>query len=151
MICVDASIAAKWFFEEEHYEQARALYRDSLTASERIVAPPLLPIEVSNIVRQRMRRVKPPAKTPLTLTEAQEALAHFLALPIELERPPTLHQVALELAVAHELAAVYDAHYIALSQMLGCEFWSADRRLVRAVQETLPFVRWIGDYGQRAE
>ena len=151
MICVDASLAAKWVFEEEHYQEARALYRDSLTAAERIVAPPLLPIEVTNIVRQRMRRVKPPAKALLSTAEAQEALVRFLALPIELELPRNLHRVALELAVVHELPAVYDAHYLALAQTLGCELWTADRKLVGAVQQKLPFVRWIGDYGQSGE
>jgi predicted nucleic acid-binding protein len=146
MICVDASIAAKLVFEEEYYQQARALYRYALTTAERIVAPPLLPIEVTNIVRQRMRRVKAPAQGLLTTTEAQEALARFLALPIELQLPRALHHVALELAVVHALPAVYDGHYIALAQMLDCEFWSADRKLVEAVQEKLPFVRWIGDF-----
>lgn len=148
MICIDASVAAKWVFEEEHYQEARALFRDSLTASERIIAPPLLPIEVTNIVRQRMRRVKPPARTPLSIAEAREALEHFLALPVELDLPYGLHQTALGLADAHGLPAAYDAHYIALAQMLGCEFWTADRNLATAVQDKLPFVRWIGDYGQ---
>ena len=49
----------------------------------------------------------------------------------------------------HELAAVYDAHYVALAQMLGCSLWTADRNLVNAVQEKLPFVRWIGEYAVR--
>ncbi len=150
MICVDASLAAKWVFEEEHSQEARALYRDSLTASDRIVAPPLLPIEVTNIVRQRMRRVKPPTQAPLSIAEAREALERFLALPVELELPRELHQAALELADARGLPAVYDAHYVALAQMLRCELWTADRNLAGAVQGKLPFVRWIGDYGRRA-
>ncbi len=146
MICVDASVAARWVFEEEHYREARALYRDALTASERVVAPPLLPIEVTNIVRRRRRRVKPPAQQPLSLAEARESLDHFLAFVIELSLPSQLHRRALELAEAPGLPAVYDAYYVALAQMLGCEFWTADRNLVGAVQDRLPFVRWIGDY-----
>ncbi|MBI4317289.1 MAG: type II toxin-antitoxin system VapC family toxin [Chloroflexi bacterium] len=149
MICVDASLAAKWVFEEELSEEARALYRDAITTSERIVAPPLLPIEVTNIVRQRMRRIKPPAQQPVSLTEAQEALDRFLAFAVEISLPSRLHRQALALAVAHGLAAVYDAHYVALAQMLGCEFWTADRNLVNALREKLPFVRWIGDYVRR--
>ena len=98
MICVDASLAAKWVFAEELHQQAEALYQQSIAAGEPIVAPPLLPIEVTNIVRQRMRRVKPPAEQPLSITEAQEALEHFLALPIELSLPSPLHQQALALA-----------------------------------------------------
>lgn len=148
MICVDASLAAKWLFDEEYYQQARALYRDFSAAAERIVAPPLLPIEVTNIVRQRMRRAKPPATEPLSIVEAREALERFLAFPIELSLPTQLHQQALQLADSHGLPAVYDAHYVALAQLLGCSLWTADRNLVNILQDKLPFVRWIGDYGQ---
>jgi hypothetical protein len=56
VIGVDASVAAKWIFTEQYSEQARALLRAALSAGERIVAPPLLPIEVTNIIRQRMRQ-----------------------------------------------------------------------------------------------
>jgi predicted nucleic acid-binding protein len=149
MICVDASLAARWIFTEEYGQQARALYRDTSANAERIVAPPLLPIEVTNIVRQRMRRVKPPALQPLSIAEARETLGRFLSLPIELSLPPELHQQALELSIAHELAAVYDANYAALAQLLGCSLWTADRNLVNGVQDKLPFVRWIGDYAVR--
>jgi predicted nucleic acid-binding protein len=149
MICVDASLAAKWIFVEEHYREARALYRDALDSSERIIAPPLLPIEMTNIVRQRMRRVKPPETQLLSIAEAVVALERFLAIPIELRLPSELHQRALELADAFGLPAAYDAHYVALAQMLDCEFWTADRNLVDAVHAELPFVRWIGDYRPR--
>ena len=53
MICVDASVAGKWLFPEEHSAQADALLRGALEQAEPIVAPPLLPSEVANIVRQR--------------------------------------------------------------------------------------------------
>ncbi len=101
MICVDASLAAKWIFAEEYGQQARTLYRDTSASAERIVAPPLLPIEVTNIVRQRMRRAKPPAQQPLSIAEAREALARFLSFPIELSLPQELHQQALELSFGH--------------------------------------------------
>ena len=148
MICVDASLVAKLIFDEEHSPQSRTLCREAGEATERIVAPPLLPIEVTNVVRQRMRRAKPPAKRPISMAEAREALELFLAHPIELAMPQVLHRVALELAHECGLMAVYDAHYIALAQTLGCPFWTADRRLVEALQDKLDFVRWIGDYGR---
>jgi len=146
MICVDASLAAKWVFGEELQQQAEALYQETIVAGERIVAPPLLPIEVTNIVRQRMRRAKQPGEPILSLAEARQHLERFLTFSVELRLPPGLHQRALELAHAHGLPAVYDAHYVALAQLLDCPLWTADRSLVGAVQEKLPFVRWIGDY-----
>ena len=146
MICVDASVAAKWVFAEELQRQAEALYQQTIVAGERIVAPPLLPIEVTNIVRRRMRRAKQPGEPLLSLAEARQHLERFLAFSVELRLPPQLHERALELAAAHGLPTVYDAHYIALAEVLGCELWTADRNLVNALQGKLPFVRWIGDY-----
>lgn len=146
MICVDASVAAKWIFEEELYLEARALYREVLAASRRIVAPPLLPMGVTNVVRQRMRRAKYPAAAPLSQAEAHEALERFLAFPIDIEFPRGLQQSALDIAIQCELPAVYDAHYVALAKTLDCEFWTADRNLVTTVEGRFPRVRWIGKY-----
>jgi predicted nucleic acid-binding protein len=149
MICVDASIAAKWVFAEELQQEAEALYQETVASGERIVAPPLFPIEVTNIVRQRMRRAKRPGEPILSLAEARQHLERFLSFSVELRLPPHLHKHALELAATHGLPAVYDAHYVALAQMIGCELWTADRNLVNTLQNKLPFVRWIGDYAAR--
>lgn len=37
---------------------------------------------------------------------------------------------ALDLAERLSLSATYDAHYLALAEWLGAEFWTADQRLV---------------------
>jgi predicted nucleic acid-binding protein len=140
MICVDSSVAAKWFFTEEHSEQADGLLQATLSAREPIVAPPLLSTEVMNILRQRQRG------GTLTLPEAQAVLARFLAVPISLRSPRRVYSRVLELADQYDLPAVYDAHYVALAELLGAMFWTADQRLLRAIGTTLPFVRWIGGY-----
>ncbi len=141
MICVDASVAVKWVLNEERSDQARALYQAALGAGESIVAPTLLPLEVTNILRQRMR-----AKDGLSLTEAVRQLGDFLDFRIELHNPVGLHFQALVLADALGLPATYDAHYLALAEHLGCELWTDDQRLIRHVASSLPFVRWIGDH-----
>jgi predicted nucleic acid-binding protein len=141
VIGVDASVAAKWIFTEEYSEQARALLRAALSAGERIVAPPLLPIEVTNIIRQRMRR------EALPLPEAQDRLAAFRAIPVTLRAPRTLYRHALEIAEQYDLPAAYDAHYVALAELLRCVLWTDDQRLLRALGGALPFVRPIAEYG----
>jgi predicted nucleic acid-binding protein len=141
MICADASVAAKWSFVEEHSGESRALLRDALAQQEPIIAPPLLPSEVANIIRQRIRLGL------ATLDEARALLAQFLAIPISLQAPETLYDRALVLADEHELPAVYDAQYVALAEILGATLWTADQRLLRALGGRLPFVRWIADYG----
>jgi predicted nucleic acid-binding protein len=140
MIAVDASVAAKWIFPEEYSAQARALLRATLQAREPIVSPPLLPIEVTNIVRQRMRR------EGLTLFEGQRRLALFLTLPVTLHATQALHGRALEIADRHGLPAAYDAHYVALAELSGCALWTDDQRLLNTLAGSLPFVRWIASY-----
>jgi alpha-galactosidase len=48
-------------------------------------------------------------------------------------------------ALAQRLAlpAAHDAHYLALAERLGAEFWTADQRLVRAVQPQLSWVHGL--------
>ncbi len=141
MICVDASVAVKWVLQEELSDQARALYRTQLRMREPIVAPSLLLYEVTNTVRQQIRKPE-----GMSLVAARRALADILASSIEFHSPPGMHQLALAIADDHNLPAAYDAHYLALSELLGCEFWTADGRLLRRIQRALPFARWLGDY-----
>ena len=141
MICVDASVAIKWLLKEERSDRAIALYEATAKANQPIIAPLLLPLEITNILRQRMR-----TQDGISLTRATEHLAAFLALPIEFRNPAGLHFQALVLADALGLPATYDAHYLALAEHLGCQLWTDDQRLMRHVASRLPFVRWIGDH-----
>lgn len=144
MICVDASVAAKWLFTTGvRAPEALALLTDCVQRREAIVAPPLLSFEVTNVVRQRMVR------EGLPLVDADRLLTQFLGVALTFISPPGVHQQALALADAHGLPAAYDAHYLALAQQLGCDFWTDDRRLLRLVSGALPFVRALDTYPQR--
>ena len=141
MICVDASVAAKWLFAEQQSAQADELLLVALENRESIVAPPLLPGEVANIIRQRLRQGY------LPLGDARALLAQFLAVPISIQTPETLFDRALVLADQYSLPAIYDAQYIAIAEILGATLWTADQRLLRDLGGQLPFVRSIVDYG----
>lgn len=146
MIVVDASFAAKWLFEEEHSDTADAIAAAVARQNEPMIAPYLLPIEVTNTIRQRRRR------GALTREEARGRLTRFFSYRVRLLAPSALSERALTLADDHNLAAVYDAHYIALAELAGCDLWTADQRLIRSLTDPLPFVRFISDYidGQTA-
>lgn len=141
MICIDASVAAKMLLEEELSDHATALYFAMVDDHATMVAPTLLLYELTNIVRKQMRGTR-----AISLNDANVLLEDFLALPIELHAPPGLHLIALDIAATHNLPASYDAHYLALAQLLDCEFWTSDLRLVNQVANSLPFVRWLGDF-----
>ncbi|MGH2344538.1 MAG: type II toxin-antitoxin system VapC family toxin [Chloroflexota bacterium] len=140
MICVDASLAAKWVLPEEYSEEALALYIASVNSGEPIVAPALLPYELTNILRLRTLR------TGLSSIDAQTLLTRFLAFPVLLQDSPSLHVRALSLSTLFNLPATYDAHYLALAEQVACAFWTDDRRLLRQLNGKAPYVHWIGDY-----
>lgn len=84
----------------------------------------------------------------LSPDEAEALLDMALRLDIELNSDSRLHRRAIQLASAFSLPAAYDAHYLALAERLGAEFWTADTRLVRAVQSHLPWVHSLDEIRQ---
>ena len=138
-LVVDANVALMLLFPESLSALAIALFRDAQRLGLRLIAPHILPVEVTNGIRRHMRRER------LSLDEALAMLEDFLIQPIDLESDHDLHRRALRLTEAHNLGA-HDAHYVALAERLGCAFWTSDERMLRAVAGRLPFVRWIGDY-----
>jgi predicted nucleic acid-binding protein len=140
MIIVDASVATKWLFSEHHTDRALNLLATALSTKERIAAPPLLWIEMANILRQRVRQAG------VTLDQALELFDRLQDMPVTRHAPSNLSRQALILADRYRLPAAYDAHYIAVAEMLGADFWTDDQRLLRDLAGRLAFVRWIGDF-----
>lgn len=139
-VVVDASLAVKWIVNEVHSERASGLARAWARLGTQPVAPYLMPVEVSNALHKRVTRRE------ISLEGATRLLDGLLGAGIELREPLGLHRRAVELAVQLRLDAVYDAHYLALAESLGCEFWTADERLYRAVSPSLAWVRWLGTF-----
>ncbi len=139
-IVVDASVAVKWVLEEELSERAHFLLLDSITRQHSVVAPPLLPSEVTNAIYQRQRR------RLITSAEADQALSRFLALPVHLVVPADLFPRAVALARQHGLNATYDSQYLAVAQSLKANLWTADTALIKSLPRSTHWVRWIGDY-----
>jgi predicted nucleic acid-binding protein len=140
VICPDTSVVAQWLLPETHSAKVEALIAETLAAGELIVAPPLLPLETANVLRKHV------VQKNLSHADAERLLARFDTLPITIRTPRDSHRRALNLAETYGLPAVYDACFIALSQRLGCDFWTDDMVLLRTLNKRLPFVRWIGSY-----
>jgi predicted nucleic acid-binding protein len=137
-VCVDANLAIKLVVEEVYSSEARALWRGWIQTGLDVAAPSLLRYEVTSVLRKHVVR------SFRTSTESRQALERVLAFEIHYLDPPNFHQRAFDLAEQLNRPATYDAHYLALAEYLGCEFWTADERLVNAVQSRLPWVRWVG-------
>lgn len=136
---IDASVALKWRLDDEdHVAEAVALRDDFLRQrSITLLAPSLLLYEVANGLVMAARRGRLPAQ------EVVEALRDMLALGVDMATPDPVG--LCQMSLTHDVTA-YDGAYLALADALGCDLWTGDRQLYNGVRQSLPWVRWIGDY-----
>jgi predicted nucleic acid-binding protein len=121
-LIVDASVAVKWFLDEEGCEEARRLLD-----SESLLAPDLILLETYNAVWKRWRRGEARASQ---LGE----LVHLLRQA--LERLIPLGELATEAAaLSRELRhPIYDCVYIALAARERGWLITTDQRLVKTAR-----------------
>lgn len=137
-ICVDASIVVPLVVENQNSQRVNELWVDWHETGSRLIAPTLLYYEVTNALRRYL------VAGQLLEEEVRVALQAALQLEISLYGDDHLHLQALQLATRFSLPATYDAHYLALAERYQADFWTADRRLVNAVQKVLPWVHLVG-------
>lgn len=133
-ICVDASLVMRLLLSGEYASPVAVLWKEWHEAESLIVAPTLIHYEVSNALRRYV------VHGELLPEEAAEALEAALQLGVILHGDTVLHRRALALAEHLELTTAYDAHYLALAERLGAEFWTVDQRLVNTVSKALPWI-----------
>jgi predicted nucleic acid-binding protein len=135
-VCVDANLVIRLVADPADKEIQR-LWEQWESERKRLTAPTLLYYEVANVLYRYQKLGY------LGASSVQLAFKAALALPLELQGEPDLHWRALDLADQFSLPAAYDAHYLALAERLKGEFWTADGRLARAVQSSLPWVHLV--------
>ena len=137
-VCVDSNLALKLVLVEEDSQLARALWGHFSRQGTEIVAPLLLVYEVTSVLRNEVFAGR------LSIERGRRGLDAILDLGIVTDASLEVHEQAWELATTLGLPNAYDAHYLALSQSLGCQFWTTDARLHRAVSRDLPWVMLLG-------
>ncbi len=126
-LVVDASVACKWFFNEDLSPEARVLAKSEAAFS----APDIILTECANAVWQRV--------VSKTVSRAH-AQAFLTALPqwFELLTPSTqLYDLAFEMACDLE-HPVYDCQYLALAENRKIRLVTADRIFADRVRRS----RW---------
>ena len=141
-LVVDASVVLKWLLAEALSDRAEALLEDSLHAGTVIVGPPHLTGEVANALYRRIHR----SQNSITQDEAEDALARFLAIPIQVVSSDELYTGAFAFALQYGLSSLYDSLYVVLAELLGGQLWTDDRRLLNTIGQAAPWVRPIADY-----
>ena len=140
LICADASLALKVVLHEADSGLARELWDEWKATRTTIIAPTLWGYEVTSVIRHRAHRNR------LAPDLEEEAFTTVHRLPVQLLQPAGLHRRAWELAHRFRFPAAYDTHYLALAEMAGCPFWTADERLFRSVRDELDWVRLLGNH-----
>jgi predicted nucleic acid-binding protein len=134
---VDASVATKWYFEEEHSTDAARLLSE--TAFD-LLAPDLIRVEVAAAAWKRVVRAE------IEAGKAEEIFGELIAVPLELT--PTVDLVSAALAIALQVRrSVYDSIYLAHAIRSGAPLVTGDRKLFDAIKAgpLSAHVAWIGD------
>lgn len=131
-VTVDASVAVKWFFAEDHREEARHLLAPRIER----YAPGLLPVECANVVWKKARRAEIASARPFLdgvaiLSEVVRILPSKILLRDATETA---------LRIGHP---VYDCLYTACAKLTGSVLVTADRKLAKVVAAQLPEVSVI--------
>ncbi len=138
-LVVDASVAVKWFVEEEDSRSASRL----LSGEDRLHCPRLLASEVGSALRRKVLRGE------LELGFARARLESLVQMPVSWHPDESLASDAVRLAFAYD-RTVYDCLYLALAYRLEARLVTADLRFAHALaaMETGGTVVTLRDYAE---
>lgn len=131
-LVVDASVAIKWFVEENMRNSARQI----LVAGHDLAAPDLLIVELANVAwKKAVRKEISPWQAEIIPGECRRNL--------QLYASTNLIDRAIGIAL-HLKRPVYDCLYLACAEIVGSGVVTADRRFLGAVKGT-PFAPRVID------
>jgi len=135
----DTTVVVKVFLEEDESPHAQALFQRAVNGEFHLVAPDFMAIEFGNVLWKHARQAR------LTVEEARQAIDrlpfdHISWVPAEALLPR-----AFGFATRYGIA-LYDAAFVSVAEMVGADFVTADRALVRKVGRHLSWVRLLGDF-----
>lgn len=138
-LVLDASVVAKWFFEELDSDKARDILIGCGQGEIRLLAPEVLPAEIANSLSKRVIR------GVLGAEEALAQYARFERLCPALVSISSLADLALRIALANR-HPVYDCLYVALATRMRCDLLTADEKLYDVFTTAIPEVKLLRDW-----
>ncbi len=130
---IDSSVAFKWVVREVDSDKADRLRDDFRNAVHKLLAPDVFPVEVGHALTRAERQRRIPVGTAVPL------LADVLrTLPALHSSVPFLLRACTISSRAH--IGFYDCLYVALAEREGCDFVTADARLLANLQLQFPFI-----------
>ncbi len=142
-VCVDASLAVAWLFDEEFSENADALRRQWHNQGIHMLGPALFHAEVASAIRQRVyfKQIQP--------EEGEEVFSIYLDIPIRIIEGQEMYRLAWQLAREFDLPVCYDMQYLAVAELEDCELWTADRKLASSLRGKVNRIKWVGEFTKK--
>ncbi len=137
---IDASVALKWFYQEEEkaIDNALKLRDDYRQRKIDLRAPDLLLFELTNVLRY---------KQDLEEKYIRDAIESIYKLQLIEQVSQEVMKEAVRIALQSE-SSVYDAVYLAFAEKDRCAFITADNRFYQKVKNR-PYAIFLDDYGKQ--
>jgi predicted nucleic acid-binding protein len=130
---LDAGVAVKWEIDEDLSDKARQLRAEFRQAIHDLIGPDNFLAEVANALTkaEKLKLIPVGSALPLWADVMTTSPQLFPLRPLV----PRAIVIASQARVA-----VYDCLYVALAEREGCEFVTADDKLVKNLQAQFPFI-----------
>lgn len=139
VLCLDSSVLIPYLTPEGNSEKAEILILNAISTSIRLVAPCFAWTEVGSVLRKKVRR------DLLTVEESLACFEDFQELPLEFIDHSDLRSKAWDIASQHDLPTLYDAAFLACSELCGAEFWTADQVLINSLSPCPGYIRSLSE------
>jgi predicted nucleic acid-binding protein len=134
---LDANVVVKWFIPEIDSDKADRLLADFRSHRLDIICPDVLVSEVGNTLWKRSVKIK-----DISIADAASSYTDFLDLDVPLHSSTAIAEDALSIATS-EQHPLYDTLYISLALKKGCEFITADDKLVNKLGRRFPVIKLL--------
>jgi predicted nucleic acid-binding protein len=130
---LDSSVALKWVLAEPDSPKAKQLRDDFRNHIHELLAPEVFQVEIAHALTRAERRGR------ITPPQAGIFWSDIMSTPPRLDPSGPLIPRAIQISSAAHIG-VYDCLYVALAEREGCEFVTADSRLVNILRSRFSFV-----------
>jgi len=140
LVCVDASLVVALLIPERFTRLAWEAWQRWVQDECQIVAPMLIHYEVTSAIYRKA------FQGLISSEDALKAVEQYLALNIRKTDPEELPLRAFDLAGMLKRPNTYNAHYLALAEILDCPLWTADERFFNSAHMFSAHIYWLRDY-----
>jgi predicted nucleic acid-binding protein len=137
-VVVDSSFIVR-FLTRPPESTYSALWRQWEAGGFTVYSAPLAHFEVANALWKYER------SRELSAESVNDSILRLSELPIAMLSFRDIHLHALRIARRFNQGRAYDSHFVALAEFLGCDLWTADKRLFNAVRPHLSFVQLVDE------